>query len=79
MSEGETDGRIIDYLKSRYGAEILLAPEPRGVGALVWALPLLAAAAAVAGLAVAFRRWRSRPAPRVSDDDRALVEEALKR
>lgn len=46
------------------------------MSALVWALPVVAVAGAVGGLAVAFRRWRPR-GRRVSAEDRALVERAL--
>lgn len=79
VHEGETDKRILDYLESRYGAEIRLAPKPRGVGAVVWVLPLVAGAAAIAGLSLAFAKRRSQPSSRLSDEDRALVDEALNR
>ncbi len=79
VQAGETEGQIRAFLVSRYGPDILLDPPKRGVSGLVWALPVAAVAAAAAGLAVAFRRWRPprRPAP-VSAEDRALVEEALR-
>jgi hypothetical protein len=40
---------------------------------------VLALIAAASGLAFAFARWRSRPGVTVTDADRALVEEALRR
>lgn len=76
VEAGETDQQIRDYLLTRYQDDILLDPPKRGVSALVWLLPPLAVAAAVGGLAVAFRRWRPR-GRRVSAEDRALVEQAL--
>ncbi len=79
VQTGQTAGEIQDYLVSRYGAEILLKPERRGVASLVWILPLVALATAVAGLALAFRRWRARPHVAVSIRDQALVDEALRR
>jgi len=50
-----------------------------GVAAVVWVVPLVAAAAAAVGLVVVFRRRRLRagPASAVSEEDRALVEQAL--
>jgi hypothetical protein len=42
----------------------------------VWALPVVVRVAAVAGLALAFRRWRGGGAARATDADRALVEAA---
>lgn len=76
VQEGQTDEQIRDYLVGRYTEEIRLEPPGRGVGAVVWVLPLAALAAALVALAVAFRRWRPR-GRRVSDEDRALVERAM--
>lgn len=78
MQEGETDVQIKGYLVSRYGKDILLQPEAKGVGLLVWALPLLGGAAAVAGVVVVLGRNRVRPGRRVSEGDRDLVERALR-
>ena len=74
---GASDTEIRSYFVARYGREILLKPEGGGVAGLVWALPVVAVVAAVAGLVVAFRRWRAGPAPAVSPADRELVERAL--
>lgn len=80
VRRGESESTIRAYLVSRYGQEILLEPEGRGLAALVWALPVSAGIAAVAGLVIVFRRWRGlTAAPPVSGADRALVEEALGR
>ncbi|MBW3557471.1 MAG: cytochrome c-type biogenesis protein CcmH [Actinobacteria bacterium] len=78
IRQGQSDDAIRAYLVSRYGKDILLKPEARGVAGLVWALPVAGGVLALAGLAAAFRRWRSE-APPVSAADRALVEEALGR
>lgn len=78
VHDGESDTQIVGYVVSRYGPEILRDPPKEGVGLVVWVLPLVAAAVATGGLVVAFRRWRPRRRP-VSEDDRALVEEALGR
>ena len=77
VTSGESDAQIRAFLVSRYGDDILLRPEGHGVAALVWALPVAAFVIAVAGLTVAFRRWRPSRAVPVSDDDRRLVEQAL--
>jgi cytochrome c-type biogenesis protein CcmH len=76
---GESDGQIRGFFVDRYGSDVLLKPERRGVAGLVWALPVIAAILAVAGLLLAFRRWRPRRQAPVSAADRALVEEALGR
>ena len=77
VDAGQSDDEIRAYFVSKFGKDILLRPEGRGVTALVWILPVVALVAAVAGLVVAFRRWRPR-AVTVSDDDRRLVDEALR-
>lgn len=63
VDAGETDADLV----SRYGRDIVLTPPATGIGALVWALPVVAVAAAVAGLAVSFRRRRG---PAAEDGDR---------
>ncbi len=78
VQAGETDGEVKGYLVSRYGEDILLQPKTEGVGLLVWALPLIGVTVAVGGLVVVLRRRRVRPGPKVSDADKALVEEAMR-
>lgn len=78
VQAGETDAQVKGYLVSRYGEDILLQPKTEGVGLVVWALPLIGATVAVGGLAVVLRRRRVRPGSKVSDADKALVEEALR-
>ncbi|MHB8671076.1 MAG: cytochrome c-type biogenesis protein [Acidimicrobiales bacterium] len=80
VQAGQSDGEIRGFLVSRYGKDILLRPPATGVGGLVWALPVAALVGALAGLTLAFRRWRRRPATRaavVSEEDRARVARAL--
>ena len=74
VQEGETDAQIKAYLVSRYGEDILLQPKSR----VVWALPVIGAAAAVGGLVFVLRRRRVKPGPAVSDADEALVARAMR-
>jgi cytochrome c-type biogenesis protein CcmH len=76
---GQSDDEIVDFMVSRYGTDIKLKPEAKGVTGLVWLLPVAAALGALAGLAVAFRRWRVRGPAKVSAEDRALVAGARER
>ena len=73
---GQSQAQIEAYLESRYGPSILLRPPAGGLSGLVWVLPVAAAVAALAGLAVAFRRWRPSPAAPLSDEERALLDRA---
>ena len=79
VDAGEPEADIMSFLVSRYGEDILLEPEAKGVTGLVWVLPLVAAAVALVGLGVVFRRWRARPPAKVSPEDRDLVAQARSR
>jgi cytochrome c-type biogenesis protein CcmH len=73
---GESDAQIRQVYVNRYGSSILLKPSSSGFGIIVWGLPVVAVALAVAGLAFAFTRWRRQPRLRATAADEALVERA---
>lgn len=73
---GQSQAQIEAYLESRYGPGILLRPPAGALTGLVWVLPVAAAVAALGVLAVAFRRWRPAPAAPLSDEERALLDQA---
>jgi cytochrome c-type biogenesis protein CcmH len=77
LAAGRQPSQILDQLVAAYGTGILEKPPARGVNLLVWVAPIVAAAAAVGGLAAGFVRWRRRPDGEVSASDRELVDEAL--
>jgi cytochrome c-type biogenesis protein CcmH len=78
MRSGKTDDEILNFFADRYGQEVLLTPPSSGIGGLVWVIPVVAVAAALLGLALVFRRWRSERVDRhASDEDQELVAEAL--
>ena len=73
-----SDDEIIQYVQTNFGAKTQLVPKASGFDALVWALPVFAGVCAVAGLAMAFRRWRLAADTVPTDEDRAIVEAALR-
>ena len=73
-----SDDEIVAYLEDSFGGNVLLVPRSTGVDALVWALPVAVAVATIAGLAVAFRRWRSQSLLVATDDDEAIVADLRK-
>ncbi|MHB8467049.1 MAG: cytochrome c-type biogenesis protein [Acidimicrobiales bacterium] len=77
VEAGRTDGQIEQDIVDRYGSDLLLRPSSSGITGLVWVIPLVAFAIAAAGLTLAFRRWRAAIRVRATDEDRALVGEAL--
>jgi cytochrome c-type biogenesis protein CcmH len=60
-----------------YGPGILEKPPTRGIDALLWVGPVVAALAGVVGLVLAFRRWRPRSGGGATEADRGLVDGAL--
>lgn len=80
VAEAErADDEIIEFIADRYGAQVLLVPRATGVEALAWAIPAAGAVCALAGLAVAFRRWRTEAGSQraATSDDYSLVDAAL--
>lgn len=73
-----SDDDIIQYVQTNFGTKTQLVPKATGFDALVWALPVFAGVCGVAGLAVAFRRWRLAADTVPTDADRAIVEAALR-
>ncbi len=73
-----TDDQIIAGLEDSYGTEILLVPRASGFDALIWVLPTMAFVCGVAGLGVAFRRWKVEAAGigDPTDADRDIVAAA---
>jgi cytochrome c-type biogenesis protein CcmH len=74
VRQGRSDQQIEHYLVGVYGPSILLRPPASGLTAVVWVVPLLAAAAGVGGLGLLFWRRRRPPAVTVTPVDRALAE-----
>lgn len=73
-----SDDQIIQYVLNNYGANIQLVPKASGFDAIVWALPVFAGVCAIAGLTVAFRRWKMTADTKPSDEDRELVADAMR-
>jgi cytochrome c-type biogenesis protein CcmH len=73
------DDDIIEFIASRFGAQVLLVPRSTGIEALVWAIPAAALVVALAGLTMAFRRWRDEALayPTATAEDFDLVATAL--
>jgi cytochrome c-type biogenesis protein CcmH len=77
VAANRSDAEIRADFQARYGDDIVNVPPSSGLGSLVWVLPVIALIGGGAGLVVAFRRWRVVATP-VTDDDRELVEAALR-
>lgn len=77
VADGQEADEIRAAIADSYGDDVQLTPGGSGVEGLVWVLPVVALAAALAALSATFARWRRTPMTTASDDDRAAVERAL--
>lgn len=78
MRQGRTDDEILNYFAQRYGRQVLETPPAGGLGALVWVVPVVAVAMALAALVATFGRWaRERAAVAPTEADEQLVAAAL--
>ncbi len=77
VNDGESADQIRAAVAANYGSEVLLTPPSTGVEGIVWILPVIALVLGLAGLSAAFARWRRATPPELTDDDRALVAQAL--
>jgi cytochrome c-type biogenesis protein CcmH len=63
IAEGKTKQEVKDALVAEYGPRVLAEPSDDGFELTAWLVPVLAAAAALALVALTARRWRrTRPA-----------------
>ena len=78
VAAGEkSDTEIIGSISNSFNAQILLVPRATGLDSLVWVLPIAVFVCAVAGLAVAFRKWRRQNTTGATGEDFALVNKLL--
>lgn len=79
VEEGRSANEVRSAIATAYGDDVQLIPPASGFAGLVWILPVVALVVALATLAAAFARWRRTPQTAATDEDRALVEQALGR
>jgi cytochrome c-type biogenesis protein CcmH len=76
IAAGESDGEIRAAVVQSYTQYVLLLPDGRGIGLVVWVVPLVVLFVGAAGLALALRRWRRQPRLAASAADEDLVARA---
>ena len=76
VDEGRNDETIIAELEAAFPGNDY-TPAASGLSSLVWILPVVAGAGALAGLVVVFRRWRREIDAVASPADERLVAEFL--
>ena len=78
VEQGRSAGEIREAISATYGERVQLIPPASGFAGLVWILPVVALIVALGALSAAFARWRRAPATAATEEDRALVHEALR-
>ena len=73
-----SDDQIVAAIDESYEADLRLVPDATGLEAAIWVVPVVAAIIAVAALAFVFRRWREEGSLVPTDDERSLVEKAMR-
>ena len=79
VEEGRSSSEVRSAISDAYGERVQLIPPSSGFAGLVWILPVVAMIVALGALSAAFARWRRAPVSAATDEDRALVEQALDR
>jgi cytochrome c-type biogenesis protein CcmH len=75
IRRGESDAEIRQVYVDLHGEAVLLKPANDGLGALVWAIPILALVLGAGGLVLALRRWSRQPRLAASAADEELVRQ----
>ncbi len=80
LTDGDTDGQVIDYVVSRYGEFVLLKPRLSAKTIILWATPILLLLVGVAAILVFIRtRPSQRAVAALSAEEQARIEELLKK
>jgi cytochrome c-type biogenesis protein CcmH/NrfF len=78
VEDGRSPSEVREAIAASFGDEVQLIPPASGFAGLVWVLPVVALIVAIAGVSAAITRWRRSPRATPADEDRALVEQALR-
>lgn len=79
VADGQSsDDEIVAAIDDSYEADLRLVPDSSGLESMIWIAPMVVVVGAVALLVVAFRRWRSEGSLTPTDEERSVVEKALR-
>jgi cytochrome c-type biogenesis protein CcmH len=78
VEEGRSPSEVRAAIGASFGDEVQLIPPASGFAGLVWILPVVALVVALALVSTALARWRQRGTAAPTEEDRALVEQALR-
>jgi cytochrome c-type biogenesis protein CcmH/NrfF len=79
LEAGDSDKQVVDFVVSRYGEFVLLRPRFNTQTMLLWIAPFALLVAGGAFVLLASRRRRPVADAGLSEDERAALEEVLRR
>jgi cytochrome c-type biogenesis protein CcmH len=80
LSDGDTDGQVIDYIVSRYGEFVLLNPRLSAKTVILWAMPIGLIIAGALALLVFIRSRPGRASVEaLSAEEQARIDDLLRR
>ena len=78
ITDGDSDGQVLDYIVSRYGEFVLLKPRFTAKTALLWGAPIVLIAAGGIVLIAFVRRRTGKPTgSRLTPEEQARLDEIL--
>lgn len=78
LTDGDTDGQVIDYVVSRYGEFVLLNPRLSVKTIILWAMPVGLLIVGVLALVIFVRsRPARRPSEALTAEEKAKIDELL--
>jgi cytochrome c-type biogenesis protein CcmH/NrfF len=78
VEEGKSPSEVRAAIGASFGDRVQLIPPASGFAGLVWILPVVVLIIALAGVSAALARWRRTPRRSATEEDRSLVEQALR-
>ena len=78
VEDGKNPSQVRAAIGASYGDRVQLIPPASGFAGLVWILPVVVLIIALAAVSAALARWRRTPRRSATEEDRSLVDQALR-
>ena len=83
VAKGQSEDQILSALQAEFGREVLATPPKEGFDLVAWLVPILLVVAGLCAIPFVTRSWARRrhteaPAPEISPEDAARLDDELK-
>lgn len=84
VAKGQSEDQILDALVAEFGREVLATPPKSGFDLVAWIVPILLVVVGLGAIPFVTRAWARKragdaPAPEISPEDAALLEDELRK